>query len=72
MFRFITQEPSGEDPNTQIPSIKSLENDYKVDLIESLTEEVQGIFGEKERKLEDLVTIYLGNTSNRVDICIHT
>ena len=68
MFRFITQEPSGEDPNTQIPSIKSLENDYKVDLIESLTEEVQGIFGEKERKLEDLVTIYLGNISNRVDI----
>jgi len=53
--KFITQEPSGEDPNTQIPSIKSLENDYKVDLIESLTEEVQGIFGEKERKLEDLI-----------------
>ena len=47
-------------------------SDDKSDLIQIFTEDLQKIFGEKERKLEDLVTIYLGNDNYLVDFHIHT
>jgi len=53
--KFINQEPFDDNHNAKLPNTKSFVSDDKSDLIQMFTEDLQQIFGEKERKLEDLI-----------------